>query len=115
MGISGVLDGSAGYLDINPDTPGMIIWNNIWVRHAGPMARAFQTAIAQTDPYLVNELGGVEDLRKGSEYYSGGTPYEGEVLDNRARFDVLNSAVFAPYPDLITDLRLIGYCEDESN
>jgi filamentous hemagglutinin family protein len=112
-GISGVLDGTAGYLNIDSNTPGVIIWNGTYIDHAGPMARAYSEAIAQLNAYNVNELGGVEDLRKGSEYYGGGVPYEGLVLDNRARFDIFNAGVFDPYPDLITDLRLMKACEED--
>ncbi len=111
IGISGVLQGEAGYLDINEDTPGLIIWNGLYVDHAGPMAVAYAQAVAQSSAYQGTEVGGVEDLRKGSEYYGGGVPYEGEVMDVRARFDVLSGAVFVPYPDLITDLRL--NCQDK--
>ena len=50
---------------------------------------------------------------EGIEYYGGGTPYEGNVLDNRVRFDIFNDAVYAPYPDLITDLRLMKPCDTD--
>jgi hypothetical protein len=109
-GISGVLQGNAGYLNINPLTPGMIIWNGYYIEHEGPMARAYEQAIAQGNAYIANELGRVEDLRNGGEYYVGGVPWEGTKLDNRARFDVFNDAIFVPYPDLITDLRFVKPC-----
>jgi filamentous hemagglutinin family protein len=113
QGISGVLQGEAGSLEINPDTPGMIIWNGFYIDHQGPLAVAYAQAIATSSPYEVNEQGGVEDLRLGSEYYGGGVPYEGFVMDNRAKSDTLNDAVFVPYPELITDERLMKSCEDE--
>ena len=113
QGISGVLQGTAGALTINPDTPGMIIWNGFYIDHAGPLAVAYAQALSTVSPYGVNEQAGVEDLRLGSKYYGDGVPYEGRVMDNRSRFDVLNGAVFVPYPDLIQDLRLMKPCEDE--
>ncbi|MBI5844730.1 MAG: hypothetical protein HZB23_08685, partial [Deltaproteobacteria bacterium] len=115
LGISGVLNGSAEDLDVNPNTPGLVLFNGISVNHRGDMARAYHQASIQTNSALGNEVGTgiIERLREGGDFYNGGYPWDRELLDVRNQIEIYGDSLYMPYADLISDVRPCTYTEYE--
>jgi len=107
-GISGVINGDAGYLDVAKTTPGMVFYNGSWIAHEGSLARAFAKSIAMDNPYRGVETGGMEAMYRSDELHGFGAPYDNEIRDYRTKLDVYGDALYVPYPDLISDYRTCG-------
>ncbi|MDI6795571.1 MAG: hypothetical protein QMD09_01435 [Desulfatibacillaceae bacterium] len=109
LGISGVLNGTANDIDITPTTPGLIIFNGISVDHRGPIAMDFKAArtMSGMSMYVGTELMGMlERLREDrTEYYNGGKPWDSTLMELESRIDILGDSMYAPYADLLSDVR----------
>jgi len=104
-GVSGVIFGAAGYLDVAKTTPGMVFFNGSWIAHEGRLARAFAKSIVMDGPYRGVETGGMEALCRAEQLCGNGSSGHEDIRDFRSRLDIPGDWLYTPYPDLISDFR----------